>query len=97
MTKTTTKNPNAAGQTAKKYREVRVRCYGTAESGVFAELENGDRVYGLTGAAPHLLAALKTMLTTAMPPESNRMEFCTEKGKREIAREAIAKVTGGVE
>lgn len=41
-----------------KYREIKVKCYGTGESGPFAELENGRRVYGLTGVAPELLAAL---------------------------------------
>lgn len=42
-----------------RYREIKVKCYGTGESGPFAELENGRRVYGLTGVAPELLRALE--------------------------------------
>ncbi len=47
---------------SKRYREAKVRCYGTGENGPFAELDDGRRVYGLTAAAPHLLAALKDLV-----------------------------------
>jgi hypothetical protein len=46
---------------AVKYKERKVRCYGTGESGPFAEMEDGRRVYGLTGHAPHMLAALEAI------------------------------------
>ena len=46
---------------AVKYKELRVRCYGTGEDGPFAEMENGRRVYGLVGSAPHMLGALEAI------------------------------------
>lgn len=46
----------------KRYKEAVVRCYGTAESGPFAELEDGRRIYGIPGAAPELLDALEGLV-----------------------------------
>ncbi len=44
---------------------MKVRYFATAESGPFAELEDGRRVYGLCGAAPYLLAALEQIISEA--------------------------------
>lgn len=51
---------------AVKYKELKVKCYGTGESGPFAEMEDGRRVYGLTGHAPELLASLCEALNMAI-------------------------------
>lgn len=73
-----------------KYNEIKVKCYGTAESGPFAEMENGKRVYGLPAAAPDMLAALE-WLTDATVDQGN----ATESEPAIIAaRAAIAKARG---
>jgi hypothetical protein len=72
-----------------KYNEIKVKCYGTAESGPFIELENGKRVYGLAAAAPELLEALRDMIELC---ESYRAGHNSAIADR--ARAAIAKATG---
>lgn len=74
-----------AARLARKYREVNVLCYGAAEAGSFAELEDGRRVYGLTGAAPDLLAALNRLQSMPNDPRAHRQ-----------ALDAIAKAEGRV-
>ena len=44
-----------------KYRERKVTCFGSGESGPFAQLDNGDRVYGVVGLAPEMLDMLEAI------------------------------------
>ena len=86
-----------------KYNEIKVKFYGTAESGPLIELENGKRVYGLAAAAPELLQALRDINSllaeyahagAGRPVNPNHYRGANGLCPGEIALSAIANATG---
>ena len=90
------KNPNENGVARNaKFREKKVKCFGAAEDGAFAEIEGGGRIYGIVGAAPDLLAVVEA--EAAMFAGRDADEWAPEMAARIRAmRAAIAKAKGGV-